>query len=204
MTGRVAATLAEAQDWRELALDWPLDEASVVVEVGGYEGRWAAEIAARYRPRLYVFEPQEWAFEVCRALLGEHGRVFNFGLGDRDTTLRPMVSFHTDGASFVERPAQGRQSAGAVGYGHLREVGRVFSELGLDAIDLLAVNCEGCEFTLLPHLAENGWLGRVKYLLMQYHRVGPYTDADVAGLRKIISITHRLLWEGPFAAWERK
>jgi hypothetical protein len=40
--------------WDVQALDWPLTAESVVVEVGGYKGRWALQIAERYAPRLMV------------------------------------------------------------------------------------------------------------------------------------------------------
>jgi len=33
-----------------LALDWKIDEHSIVWEIGGFEGRWAAQIQEKYNP----------------------------------------------------------------------------------------------------------------------------------------------------------
>jgi hypothetical protein len=70
-------------EWDRRALDWPLTMHSVVVEVGGYCGRWALQIAERYGPRLFVFEPQAWAADVCRAVLGKRANVYTVALGDQ-------------------------------------------------------------------------------------------------------------------------
>ena len=82
---RVADVRAHAaalhNEWDRKAIDWPLNHESVVVEVGGYTGRWALQIADRYAPRLFVFEPQFWAFEVCREVLGDRAVVLPYGLG---------------------------------------------------------------------------------------------------------------------------
>lgn len=54
--------------WREkdgdntYALDWPIRENSLVWEIGGYEGRWAAQMVEKFDPTLHIFEPQDWAF----------------------------------------------------------------------------------------------------------------------------------------------
>ena len=55
-----------------LALDWPIDENSIVFEIGGYEGRWSLQMAEKYNPRLYIFEPQDWARERCREKLKDY------------------------------------------------------------------------------------------------------------------------------------
>jgi hypothetical protein len=40
-----------------LAIDWPIDENSVVWEIGGYEGRWAEMMAEKHNPEIHFFEP---------------------------------------------------------------------------------------------------------------------------------------------------
>ena len=41
----------------ELRFDYDLDDESVVLDVGGYQGQWASDLFSRYRCRIYVFEP---------------------------------------------------------------------------------------------------------------------------------------------------
>lgn len=189
------------------SIEWPLTSQSVVVECGGYQGIWAKAIAERYRPRLYVFEPQRWAYKQCRrALQGCGARVFNYGLGERDGEGLPMGEWHTDGCSFL-KPIDAQPYAPEEGaaYGRLREVGAVFSELGIGEIDLMQVNCEGYEFRLLPHMLERGWLQHIQRIVVQFHLPPqiPYKGKDVAELNARMGETHRVQWEGAFTAWVR-
>ena len=144
--------------WDVQALDWPLTMNSVVVEVGGYTGRWALQIAERYHPRLFVFEPQAWAADVCRAVLGDRAHVYAVGLGDQDATL-PMGDYETDGCSFT-KPGSG--------VGQMREIRGMLEQCQIaDRIDLMLMNIEGYEYTLIPHMLSQGITP--KRLMVQCH-----------------------------------
>lgn len=184
-----AAELISA--WDRRALDWPmLDRRSVVVEVGGYKGRWALQIAERYHPRLFVFEPQPWAYATCAQALGSAARVLPYGLGVTSGML-PMGDWETDGASFAKPAAQGS--------GMLREIGRAFKDLGIKRVDLMLMNIEGYEYQLLPHMLDKGILPH--RLMVQMHDFA----GDSAALRERLASTYRLLWDygNMLTAWER-
>ncbi|HET8645159.1 MAG TPA: hypothetical protein VFO85_06705 [Vicinamibacteria bacterium] len=192
----VAAWAAEARasaavvehPWDRAALDWPLTPASVVVEVGGYKGRWALQIAERYRPRLYVFEPQPWAAATCREVLGARATIEDYALGTADG-MRPLAHAGTDGATLV----RGDGPLVAV-----REIGAAFADLGIETIDLMLMNIEGGEYTLIPHMLRRGI--RPRALMVQRHaHADPgdgALDAALAG--------YRVRWTyGPvLTAWE--
>ena len=152
-------------EWDERAIDWPLTQDSIVVEVGGYTGRWALQIAERYHPRLFVFEPQPWAADVCRKALGEAATVLSYGLGSA-TAMLSMGEWETDGCSFIK---EGTTSA------WMHEVGAAFRELAIAHIDLMLMNIEGYEYTLIPHMLDHGILPR--RLMVQFH---PFTDEQKA------------------------
>lgn len=144
--------------WDVQALDWPLTTRSVVVEVGGYKGRWALQIAERYSPMLFVFEPQSWAADVCRAVLGRRANVYAVALGDQDATL-PMGDFETDGCSFTKPGAS---------MGQMREIRGMFDQCQITKrIDLMLMNIEGYEYTLIPHMLSVGVLP--ERLMVQCH-----------------------------------
>jgi len=92
-------------DWDKRSVEFPLTEKSVVFEIGGYIGRWAREIAERYNPSLYVFEPQTWAYDQCRTALSlyPNAKVFPFGLGV-ESGFFPLGNYETDGCSLVNIP----------------------------------------------------------------------------------------------------
>lgn len=167
---RIAAGQLD-HEWDRRAIDWPLDRDSVVVEVGGFKGRWALQIAELYNPHLYVFEPQPWAAAVCREALGERARVLEYALGvegdDEHPVTVAMGEWETDGCSIIKP-----------GHNHvtMHAIERVFAFLGLTHIDLMLMNIEGYEYTLLPYMLEQG-IAPCR-LMVQFH-----TFADPSGMR---------------------
>lgn len=185
--------------WDQRAIDWPLTSDSTVVEVGGYKGRWALQIAERYHPRLFVFEPQLWAYEVCKRALGDAATVKHFGLGDHDDLLS-MGEYETDGCSFVKPSAATDNSDKGLIY----EIGRIFKELEISAVDLMLMNIEGYEYTLLPHMLNKGILP--KRLMVQFHTfVDEYGMALAKIHQQLEDVGYRIVWTYGvmLTAWER-
>lgn len=194
-TRAAAANVEHA--WDAKALDWPLTTSSVVVEVGGYCGRWALQIAERYHPRLFVFDPQPWAVAVCRAALGNQARVYNVALGDRDATM-PMGRWGTDGCSLVNIVDDQQ-------LGQMREIRGMFDQCQItDRIDLMLMNIEGYEYTLLPHMLDQGILPQ--RLMMQWHQFGDPDGAIMAQhWARLAHLGYRIAWtyDIMLTAWER-
>ena len=73
-----------------LRLDYPLDERSVVFDVGGFKGEWTYEISERYRCEIHVFEPVPAYFTQLKERFGAAHRitVHPFGLGRTTSTAR--------------------------------------------------------------------------------------------------------------------
>ncbi len=183
--------------WDEKAIEWPLDKDSTVVEVGGYTGRWALQIARRYWPRLFVFEPQPWAHAVAQAVLGSAATVLNYGLGDADRVL-PMGQWETDGCSFVN--VTGPQA----NFGEIRELEDAFMELKISTPDLMLMNIEGYEYTLLPYMLDQGILP--KRLMVQYHLFGdPYGMIMAQHWTRLEELGYKIAWTYGImlTAWER-
>lgn len=180
--------------WDERAVDWPdLPPGATVIDVGGYTGRWALQMADRYQPRLFVFEPQPWAAAVCTEALGGRATVLPYGLGDR-TDRMLMGAWETDGASLVKPGAQ---------WVEIREIRQAFRALKIKTIDLMLMNIEGYEYTLLPHMFDRGI--RPRRLLVQWH---PFTLEMQETGRAIDALRtrlgYRVLWDygAVLSAWE--
>lgn len=191
---RAAAATIE-HEWDERAIDWPLDRKSTVIEIGAYKGRWALQIVERYRPRLFVFEPQHWAALVCAEILGKYTTTLAYGLGVRNEQL-PMGAWGTDGCS-VLKPGDG--------WGELREIGQAFKELKIDQIDLMLMNIEGYEYTLLPHM-----LGQGIYpdrLMVQFHTFADDpSQIETRRCRRMLKKHgYKIVWDYGMvlSAWER-
>ena len=179
-----AAAANPEHEWDRKAIDWPgLNSDSVVWEIGSFKGRWALQMAERYNPKLYCFEPQEWACDVTRYVLRDFDNVIvrNCGLGVRDELL-PMGEFGTDGCSFLRNTRN-------KGEGYIRNIVDVVRESGVKQIDICLINIEGYEYELIPYILEQKILPR--YLMVQFHG-----DAmqDLL-LRKLIQTEYNLYWD---------
>lgn len=181
--------------WDRRAIVWPLTKQSVVIEVGGYTGRWALQIAERYHPRLFVFEPQPWAAAVCRAVLGDAAYVFNFALGTKSETVS-MAGWETDGCSLVKTDA--------VHPVDMREMAPLFRHLEVDHIDLMLMNIEGYEYMLLPYMLDHGILP--DRLMVQFHQFDDPYGIGVARFHEWLeNLGYRVVWTYGIVltAWER-
>lgn len=190
---RAAATIEHP--WDRRALEWPLTAESVVIDVGGYIGRWALQIAERYAPRLYVFEPQTWAYEVCREVLGDKAQVHNVALGVEDG-LRACGAWGTDGCSLMKQGSA---------FVLMREVRQLFRGLQLSGIDLMLMNVEGYEYTLLPYMLDRGI--RPDRLMVQFHTFVDPDEKKTADIYEWLAATgYRIAWTYGLVltAWERQ
>lgn len=192
-TRAAAATIQHP--WDRRALDWPLTRKSVVVEVGGFKGRWALQIVEKFQPRLYVFEPQQWAALVCAEILGKYTTTLAYGLGVRDEQVS-MGGWETDGCSVLKQ---------GDGWGELREIGAAFKALRIKHVDLMLMNIEGYEYQLIPHmLAQKIYPAR---LMVQFHK---FADPDGTQLQAVQEALaqhgYKLAWSYGLVlmAWERK
>lgn len=197
--------------WRDLdgdntlALDWDLNEDSLVWEIGGFEGRWAEQIWKKFHCHIKIFEPQNWA--VHRLLKRFMGIVkvdiMPYGLWVRNDVLI-MGNFETDGASVVDNAKGPHSSIGVKDI--IPEIYKDFQRHG-GIIDLVLMNIEGAEFTILPYLISTGAMEYFDYFWCQFHP-GLVDDGENQAKEIILGMakTHDVLWECyPTAvAWRRR
>lgn len=168
-------------EWDEKSVQFPLTKTSVVLDIGGYKGRWSKEIAARYSAKICVFEPQEWAVKIAREELKEFSNVvvYDHGLGVEPGKFE-MEEFETDGATFMLGNSQRQQS----GEGYLIEMEDWLTVNHVTKIDLVMMNIEGYEFKLIPYMIEKGIMQKVKYFMCQFHLRGWTDEQPYEAMRK--------------------
>lgn len=195
-----------------VSFEWLLASDSLVIEVGGFKGRWASEIVRRYGCRVHVFEPQDWAAEKAGEELRRTGlsdwEVHGYGLSTRaDAGTQEMGAWGTDGCSIMRDAAYMETYEGSrnkTGTGQFRAalpVLRAFPE-----IDLMLMNIEGYEYRLLPELIEGGVLDHIRLLAVQFHETYE-AEGEYEAICEAIERTHRDLGAGlgrPLRTWERR
>jgi FkbM family methyltransferase len=185
--------------WREvngdetLKMNYPLNENSVVYDIGGYLGDWSQRIADKYNSIIWVFEPIQEFYHVLVKRFRDNQRITVVNAGVSDSTKRVACSKDKDGSSTY------------LTNGSSEEVLLVDAAV-IKQADLLNLNCEGAEFDIIPRLIETGNIKNIKHLQAQLHPFVPNAEVKREEIRKLLASTHKesfsyeFLWEG----WERR
>lgn len=199
--------LRMAQRWfrdkgdETLRLAYPLDQNSVVIDVGGYRGDFADALAKRFDCHIVIFEPVEEFYRHCVSRFSGNSKikVVNAGLGAFDRWLPLYVQ--NDASSF-ERSAPSAHT----NLGQIRQVDAALTELGIVRVDLMKINIEGGEYELLQALIDSGWLTRIRYLQVQFHNFVHDAAARRKALKEALSSSHKEMWCYDFIweSWELK
>jgi FkbM family methyltransferase len=194
---RVAPWFGDRGD-ETLRLDYPLTAASVVIDAGGYEGQWSADIVGRYGCTVYCYEPlTEFADAISRRFADEP-RVHVYAAGLAAESRMDVIHVAADATSVfgAGRPVEIR----------LIGVADAFRELAVDRVDLLKINIEGGEYELCEQLIATGLIERVVDLQVQFHDFVPAAQRRRDRIRRALAATHTVQYDYPFTweGWRRK
>lgn len=192
--GAVALTASGLED--KVKYDYPLTADSVVLDIGGYDGTWTSELIRWHIivPHIHIFEPVY--YEQAEHAVHRHSKikVYRYGLSDKDETCIFNVNHHETGR-YLEQGSSVKEVK-------LFDIARFVP----DKVDLMAINIEGGEFSVLPRLIETKLIERVKYLLVQFHAKVPDAIERRLQINEKLKETHNQIHDYPFVwdAWERK
>ncbi len=172
-----------------------LGAGSVVFDMGGFEGNWAAAIHERYGADVHVFEPHPAFAAQIRARFKGNTAItpYDFGLGSAAATL--TLSDDGDASSSF------KEAKNAV-LGRIEPVSEFFQSHDIPRIALMKINIEGGEYDLLPALINAGIMPRIEVLQIQFHL---YAEEDIArrnAIRAQLEQTHTCDWNYDFV-WEQ-
>ena len=142
--------LREAARWfkdkgdETLRMDYPLNPDSVVFDLGGYHGDFAAAIHEKYKCRVYIFEPVSEFFQICVNRFKDNKKItcLNYGLASTDGQWN--INLAENASSFTSAKANGILEQVEV-----RSIAACIRELRVDCIDLMKINIEGGEFDVI-------------------------------------------------------
>lgn len=192
--------LLSAKQWfkddgdKTLRLNYPLNENSIVFDIGGYEGKFADEIFNKYQCTIYVFEPVDKFYKsICERFKNNSKiKVFNFGLSDKDEEMMISIS---DDASSIHKDADNKQKI------RLKSINDFIIENKIQHINLMKINIEGGEFQVLPALIDSNFVANIENLQIQFHNFIPNSVEMRENIRKELGKTHQLTYDYYFI-WE--
>ena len=179
-----------------LRLDYDLGPQSVVYDVGGYEGNFAADILCLFGCRVEVFEPIPDFFDMIEVRFRRNPQIgrHRFGLSAVDETALMTLERGLSSAVIVDEvPATEPVS--------LRDIVGVFDELGHDRVDLMKINIEGGEYDLFDRMIACDITRRVTHFQIQFHLHVPDAQVRMERITAALEQTHELKWRYPWV-WE--
>ncbi|MDH1109309.1 FkbM family methyltransferase [Pseudomonas otitidis] len=199
--------LLEAARWfkdkgdETLRLSYPISSSSVVFDLGGYQGDFAAEMVRLYNCKVYVFEPVLDFYNRCVERFKDNPNVFcfNYGLSSTDQKLKIGLA---ENASSTSRTCLG----GGYELIEVRDVSACIGDLGLSKIDLMKINIEGGEFDVLPRLIDTGLIEQIEFIQVQFHNFIEDAKPKRDKIRNLLANTHSESWcyEFIWESWARK
>lgn len=173
---------------------YDLTPREVVIDAGGYDGKWAESIVRLYNPCIHVFEPVPRFADLCRRRHAGNPKVHIHQ--SALSTVSGIREFH------IQSNDSGFYALGAkVDVPCVDVAGVVTGETGL-----LKLNIESEEFNVLMRMIDTGVVRRVRDIQVQFHREYPHAEFTRHLLRAKLLETHRLTYDYPFVweNWRRK
>jgi FkbM family methyltransferase len=182
-------------------IDYPLDERSLVVDIGGLTGDWSQQIYSRYSCNIDIFEPHPKLFEIAKYNF-EHSvkiELFNFGLGDENGSM----TLYGDGNEASLYPNNNTTTKYTV---EIQRASDIFERYYAGVkIDLLKLNIEGAEYLVLPDLIGNFDMKLIRNIQIQFHQNVPgYSEKRDAIRDALAKLGFVQTWndEWVFENWE--
>lgn len=182
-----------------LRLDYPLNKNSVVFDVGGYMGEWSENIVNLYNPHMYIFEPVPIYYSKILHKLNSDSKisVYNFGLSDKNQSAK--IALIND-ASSVYKNNNAQINI------YLKDIYDFLKENDISKIDLIKINIEGGEYTLLKRMIDKKIIERCSDIQVQFHDFINDAEEIREEIRNSLSKTHFLTYDYPFVweNWQKK
>jgi len=181
-------------------IDYPLDENSQVIELGGFHGLWTKRISSKFNCNVLVIEAipdfyNKMVEEFDYYLKDNRHKIKteNFGI----STVEKEVTFAVDGdATSSYLNSSNKVTVKCLPLEHFLD------KHSIERIDLIQINVEGEEYPLLENWIESGLINKIKFLQVQYHKFGEDYESKRLNIQEgLKKLGFKLRYEYPFV-WE--
>jgi FkbM family methyltransferase len=192
--GRWLADNGEAKRYEFPALR----SGDVVVDLGGYQGQWAAGILDQHDVQMHVFEAHP-------GFAADIGTRF---AGDPRVTVHAVALGSADGEFTIadDGDASGARGANATVRCRSVEAASFLQAIGVARVAVLKINIEGGEYEVLPRLIDSGVIASIDLIQVQFHRYSKADEDRRNAIASRLAETHELTWcyEFVWEEWRRK
>jgi FkbM family methyltransferase len=178
-----------------LRLNYPLNETSLVLDVGGYEGDFAASMIEKYNCYVHSFEPIPSFFKIIKNRFRGNKKVFTHCVGLSNVTKTERISLNDNASSVFVKSSKSIAI-------RLKNINEFLEEHQIEKVDLIKINIEGGEYDLLESLIEQKKITCFENIQVQFHDfVIPDAKERMDNIQRALSETHFLTYQFEFV-WE--
>lgn len=143
-------------------LNYNLNSKSVVIDLGGYSGLWAEQILSKYNANLYIIEPiKEFYDKILNKFeFNDKVKVLNVAVGDEDKF--GYIYMNDDNTSSNIKDGKRIKV-------EFNTIQTILNKFQLNEVDLIQINIEGDEYSLLEYILDNNLIYKFKNLQIQFH-----------------------------------
>lgn len=188
----------------QMNLDY-LQSNSIVFDVGGNKGGFV-EFAKMYPVTIYVFEPILEFYNFLKEKYSTekfpHIHFLNYGIdkfnGQSYITIDGVEGSASSQYSQITGTNQNFKNQSVT----VRTLDVVMQELGIQSVNLLNINCEGCEFSIMESLIEKQLMKNISNIQIQFHpNIVDSGTVRRCKIRYILNKTHKEKYNFPWI-WE--
>ncbi|MFA5359791.1 MAG: FkbM family methyltransferase [Patescibacteria group bacterium] len=172
---------------------------SIIFDMGGYEGQFASDIYSRYRSKIFIFEPVLEYADNIKKRFSKNSDITIHPYGLSDKTEKVDISINENASSLFSKNLPTKKAK-------MIKASDFFLDNHVDIIDLMKINIEGGEYSLLENLIEHDLIKNIKNLQIQFHTFVPDAAARAEKIQASLSKTHNLTYQYPFVweNWQKK
>ncbi len=147
-----------------------LNKDSVVLDLGGYVGVWAQQVVDKFNCNVYAIEPLTEFYNQMVNKFQSNPKVHLLNVGVATENKKDFIYLGGDSTS-------SNLENGTKVEVEFRTISRILDEWGLAEVDLLQMNIEGDEYSMLESMLKEGSIDRFKNIQVQFH-LGIENDID--------------------------
>lgn len=175
-------------------LNYELNENSIVFDLGFYVGDFTEKIVDKYNCFVYGYEPIKKYYDISVHKFQNNPKVkiFNYGLGNCTENVKIVDS--ADSSSIYQDTLDDFEVINII------DIKDEICNLKIEKIDLMKINIEGSEYTLLDGMIKSGIVNIVDNLQIQFHKEHE-TEITRDYIQSHLKNTHNLTYEYTYV-WE--
>lgn len=143
-------------------INYNLNQNSSIMDLGGYTGVWAQQMIEKYSPNVYIIEPvpKFYNFMVSKFENNSKVKILNVGVATENREGKILVNQDASSSNLKNGEEIDVK---------FKTIEQIFKQFNIENIDLIQINIEGDEYSLLERMIQTKFINRFKNIQIQFH-----------------------------------